>query len=121
MTNARSRLTRPDGERNGRARDVGLSESDARATNIPYRLLRDFSLREFTDNVAMRFTRCVWPTVAVLAVGSATLAALAGASYSIGRGTTENAPELRFLDRRRPPTADEACLTFLGEYSLRLA
>ncbi len=67
----------------------------------------------------MRFTRCVWPTVAVLAVGSATLAALAGASYSIGRGTTENAPELRFLDRRRPPTADEACLTFLGEYSLR--
>lgn len=61
----------------------------------------------------------VWPTLAVLAVGAATLASLLGASYCFGCAANADVPELRFLNALRPPTVDEASLACVGEYAAR--
>jgi hypothetical protein len=67
----------------------------------------------------MSIARCVGPTILVLVSGAATLAGLSGASYYLGHADKHDAPELRFLNPRRAPTVDEACLTFVGEYAVR--
>jgi hypothetical protein len=55
-------------------------------------------------------------TLMILAMATATLGVLSVVSYCVGRGTES---DLRFLEPRRPPTEDEACIAYPIEYSLR--
>jgi hypothetical protein len=55
-------------------------------------------------------------TLMILAIVTATLGVLCVVSYCVGRGTES---DLRFLEPRRAPTEDEACIAYPIEYSLR--
>ncbi len=62
-----------------------------------------------------RWPRIV-PTLGLLVVFSVVLGLLSAVAYSVGRRTES---DLRFLEPRRAPTLDEACIAYPIEYSLR--